>query len=180
MWMNQAEIEMMAANRHACPNVKKGVKLLYAFMQAVNDQSDGWPYWNVASKSAAKLMELLSTAGNSWHDTRGTITEKQLKDAITPIRRMVTAQQKKSDPFIFDVDAALREDTPKGINHVVDSRWSKQGQWVVNHNGTPKTVELIEVEGWGIIGGFIGDADANVYLDRILSCVNALRGIENP
>jgi hypothetical protein len=112
VWMNQYDIEMLASNNHACPNVRKGVKLLHALMESVNNQSDGWAHWHAPSKAAEKLMALLRTAGNIWYDTRGTITEQQLKEAVTPIKRMVTHQKKKQaqygNKFDFDVDAALK------------------------------------------------------------------------
>ncbi len=114
MWMNRNDIEILNRNQHACPNVRKGVRLLYRLMQAVDAQSDGWPYWKAPAEAADKLMDLIRTAGNIWYDTRGTITDAQLKAAITPIRRMVTVQDKKqkgfgNKGFKFDVDEALRE-----------------------------------------------------------------------
>lgn len=113
MWMNQAEIEVANQARHECPNVKKGVRFLYRLMVAVNNQSDGWAYWKAPSAAAEKLMTLLKTAGNLPYGTRGTISEAQLKAAITPIRRMVTVQKKKQaqygNTFSFDVDAALQD-----------------------------------------------------------------------
>lgn len=109
--MNQHDIEYAHSRNHACPNVRKGVELLYRLMQAVMEQSDGWAYWSPPSKAATKLIELLKTAGNLNYGTSGTITAKQLKDAITPIRRMVTVQREKQkkygNSFEFDVDAAL-------------------------------------------------------------------------
>jgi hypothetical protein len=114
MFMNQVEIEIMVRNRHACPNVRKGVKLIHALMRSVNAQSDGWASWSAPRKSTEKLVTLLKTAGNLWHDTHGTITDRQLKDAVTPIRRMVTTQREKQkqygNTFDFDVDAALNHD----------------------------------------------------------------------
>lgn len=109
--MNKSQIEMMYKNNHLCPNVRKGVNLLFRLMQSVDAQSDGWAYWSAPFDAANKLMALLRTAGNIWRDTDGIITEKQLKDAITPIRRMVTTQRKKQlkygNTFDFNVDAAL-------------------------------------------------------------------------
>lgn len=114
MWMNQAEIEWANQQNHACPNVRAGVRLLYRLIQAVNNQSDGWAYWAAPGKAAHKLMELLKTAGNLSHGTRGTITADQLKKAVSPIRRMVTVQSAKQkkygNTFEFDVDAALNTD----------------------------------------------------------------------
>lgn len=111
MFMNQYEIEMIASNNHACPNVRKGVRLLVNLMHAVNAQSDGWAYWSAPSRACDKLQELLRTVGNLWYDTHGTITAEQLKRAVTPIRAMVTRQTKLQarygNTFTFDVDAAL-------------------------------------------------------------------------
>jgi len=113
MWMNQGEIEWAAKQSHTCPNVRKGVHLLLRLMQAVNNQSDGWPYWKAPSQAAAKLMGLLQTAGNLNYGTHGTISGKELRKAITPIRSMVTRQKKKQkqfgNTFDFDVTAALAE-----------------------------------------------------------------------
>lgn len=111
--MNQPEIENMHAQQHACPNVRQGVHLLYRLMQAVNDQSDGWAYWKPPSEAASVLMTLLHDVC-LWHGaSKAPITEAQLLAAITPIKRMVTAQRKKQkkygNTFEFDVDAALKE-----------------------------------------------------------------------
>lgn len=112
--MNEAEIEWANQNNHECPNVRKGVRLLYRLMQATNEQSDGWHSWPAPGRSAEKLTELLKTAGNLSYGTRGTITADQLKKAIAPIRRMVTVQREKQkqygNTFEFDVDAALSTD----------------------------------------------------------------------
>ena len=112
MFLNQYEIENIARNKHDCPNVRKGANLLLRLMQSVNAQSDGWAYWSPPIKSAEKLIQLLQTAGNLWYGTHGTITSEQLKQAVIPIRRMVTIQRKKQkqygNTFEFDVDEAMR------------------------------------------------------------------------
>jgi hypothetical protein len=113
MWMNEADIEWAYQRRHACPNVRKGVTLLYRLMTSINEQSDGWAYWTAGSRSADKLTELLKTAGNLSYGTSGTISAEALKKAITPIRRMVTVQSERQkrygNTFSFDVDAALAD-----------------------------------------------------------------------
>lgn len=111
MFMNQYEIEGAARCTHDCPNVRKGVRLLFNLMQSVNEQSDGWAYWHAPSRSAEKLQDLLRTAGNLIYGTHGTISEADLRKAITPIRAMVTREKKRQakygNTFDFDVDAAL-------------------------------------------------------------------------
>lgn len=113
MWFNQADIETLAENHHDCPNVRKAVKLLHALMESVNEQSDGWPYWKAPAQAASQLMQLIQNAGKTWHGTvTGTISDADLKKAITPIRRFATVQEEKQkqygNKFHFDVDAALQ------------------------------------------------------------------------
>ena len=108
MWMNQNEIEWAAQQKYNCPNLQKAVNLLWRLMEAVNRQSDGWPYWKTPAQAAAKLMTLVHTAGR-----HGQITNEELRKAITPIRAMVTRQNKVQakygNTFNFDVDAALKQ-----------------------------------------------------------------------
>jgi hypothetical protein len=112
-FMNAAEIKYAASQRHECPNVRKGLKLLRKLVEATNSQSDGWHSWPAPSRSADKLQELLKTAGNLTYGTHGTISTADLRKAISPIRRMVTVQSEKQkqygNTFEFDVDAALRD-----------------------------------------------------------------------
>lgn len=113
MWMNEAEIEYAASQRHECRNVRKGVNLLLRLMQAVNRQSDGWHSWPAPGKSAEGLMTLLQSKGNLQHGTHDTITDAELKKAVGPIKSMVTRQKKLQakygNKFDFDVQAALNE-----------------------------------------------------------------------
>ena len=126
MWMNQYEIEAAAQARHACPNVRKGVRLLAALLEAVNSQSDGWAYWPAPSKAAEKLMNLLHTSGNLAYGTGRKISDAELKAAISPIRAMVTKQRKlqakHGNKFEFDVDAAMAEPKPLNINTPGDTQ----------------------------------------------------------
>lgn len=116
MIMNQAEIEWALQQHHECPNVRKGVRLLARLMEAVNEQSDGWAYWHAPAKSAEKLMRLLQSTGNLNYGTSLTISDSALRQAITPIRTMVTRQRQiqasHGNKFEFDVDAALEENAP--------------------------------------------------------------------
>jgi hypothetical protein len=93
-WMNQVEIEWAASQHHDCPNVRKGVRLLKRLMEAVNSQSDGWPYWKAPAQAAEKLTALLQSAGNLQCGTHGRISAADLRKAITPIRSMVIRQQR--------------------------------------------------------------------------------------
>lgn len=105
------EIEWAYSRHHACPNVRKGVRLLYRLMLAVNQQSDGWAYWAAPRRSAESLVKLLRSSGNLFYGSRGTVTAAELRKAVAPIRAMVTRQSKLQErygnTFEFDVDGAL-------------------------------------------------------------------------
>ena len=112
MFLNQSEIEALARNRHACPNVRRAVRLLHALMESVNAQSDGWAHWSAPSHAANPLIELLRVKGvHQWSASRATITDAELKKVVTPIKAMVTRQKVKQakygNHFDFDVVAAL-------------------------------------------------------------------------
>jgi len=113
MNMNQAEIEWAASVHHECPNVRRGLRLLLALVESVNEQSDGWAYWSAPSHASDKLQRLLQSTGNLYHGTHGSITDDQLRKAISPIRAMVTRQRviqaRHGNKFDFDVDAALAQ-----------------------------------------------------------------------
>jgi len=109
--MNEIEIDIASRNKHDCPNVRKGILLLWRLMRAVNAQSDGWAYCSAPRNSAKNLIELLKTSGHLWYDTHGKITGAQLRSAVVPIKAMVTRQKKLQkkfgNTFEFDVEAAL-------------------------------------------------------------------------
>lgn len=93
--------------------MRRGLRLLLALVESVNAQSDGWAYWRAPSDASDKLQRLLQSTGNLYHGSHGRITADQLKQAITPIRTMVTRQKKiqakHGNKFDFDVDAALTQ-----------------------------------------------------------------------
>jgi hypothetical protein len=113
--MNETEIEILQRRGHTCPNVRKGVRLLYRLMLAVNRQSDGWAYWRPPGRAAGPLMGLLrERAGWLFDEKQGTVTWDELRKVVTPIKRMATVQRKKQagygNVFEFDVEAAMLGD----------------------------------------------------------------------
>lgn len=93
-WMNEYDVEnanTMAAQQHL-PHLYRGTVILARLVAWTNDHSDGWPYWKLPSKAAAKLMTLIE--GAKLHTGRAEdITEAQLKAAFTPIKSFLTRQQ---------------------------------------------------------------------------------------
>lgn len=109
--MNEHDIKLLASLNHQCQNVRKAANLLSELVDKVNSCSDGWAYWSPPRKSTERLVALLRSLGSLWSPISGKISDKQLRDAVSPIRRMVTVQSKKQkqfgNDFSFDVDSAL-------------------------------------------------------------------------
>lgn len=114
MSMNQMDIEVAVESCEDHPVLGPATRFLMAFMEAVNEQSDGWPYWTPARKASSKLQELLTYNTGAWY-TPCSVVEATLKDVektLAPIKSLVTKtehQAKYGGAFKFDVNAAWRE-----------------------------------------------------------------------
>lgn len=93
-FMNEYDIEhanTMAAEQRL-PNIYRGTVILARLMAWTNDHSDGWPYWKLPAKAAAKLMTLIEDS--KLHTGRAEdVTEAQLKASFTPIKSFLTRQK---------------------------------------------------------------------------------------
>lgn len=90
MWMNEYDIEE-ALRRTAyaeVPNLRHGAVILSRLKDWTNNNSDGWPYWQKPAKAAAKLIDLLHTAGLSHFDED--VTEAELNKTLTPLKAFLT------------------------------------------------------------------------------------------
>ncbi len=84
--MNEWEIQK-AQTRHAHHPIKRrAAKILQSLMDLTNSCSDGWPYWAIPRRSAAKLMTLIEDTADP--------TENDLKTALRPIKAMLTRHRK--------------------------------------------------------------------------------------
>ena len=99
LFMNEFDIERAVAQHRNHPVLGKATATLKAFMDTVNANSDGWPYWSAAPRSAKKLMELIQLGDELamdrlWGDKRtaaeAAITEVALKKALVPIKALCT------------------------------------------------------------------------------------------
>lgn len=91
MTLNEYDIdEILDITRHDYPEIEPYAQFLYDWKEAVNSNSDGWPYWKAGRNAADKLADLLEGVKTARFG-RGTIpTEAQLKKALTPIRAAAT------------------------------------------------------------------------------------------
>lgn len=81
-WMNRFDIEDAARRHSGKPVLGKASNFLYSFMEQVDNNSDGWPYWSAPSHAAAKLMDLIQGKVEA--------TEANYKAAMTPIKSFMT------------------------------------------------------------------------------------------
>lgn len=84
--MNEYEIERAVERLQiSAPDVAHYAGFLKNWVDIVNENSDGWPYWKAAGSSAVKLMKLVQDA------ERGSVApEADFKKALTPIKSLAT------------------------------------------------------------------------------------------
>lgn len=81
-FMNEYEVIMATETCASHPVLGKAARFLRAYMQQVDLNSDGWPYWNAPVKAAEKLMKLV----NGYSEP----SEYQLMLALIPIKSFYT------------------------------------------------------------------------------------------
>jgi hypothetical protein len=90
-WMNRSDIEEAITFHARRPVCLKAAKFLKEFQEQVDRVSDGWPYWSLPSRAAAKLMELIERKPEDYRGVpRPDITEAQLAKALVPIKSFYT------------------------------------------------------------------------------------------
>jgi len=91
MWMNEYEIDQATDQFHEDVVLRPACLTLSNLRDAVNDNSDGWPYWQAPAKAAGKLMELIQQAQNQErHGGAHQITVQQVRKALTPVKSFRT------------------------------------------------------------------------------------------
>ena len=62
MWMNRMEIEDAERILGDDPLMGGAARFLKSYMELVDDNSDGWPYWRAGTKCADTLSQMLHDA----------------------------------------------------------------------------------------------------------------------
>lgn len=95
MWLNEWDVE--AAVNYAYdddfkPNAFVAAITLRNLMNWVNENSDGWPYWQAPNKASRKLQDALYKRFFGAYDGRidEDLTDAELKAALTPIKSFRT------------------------------------------------------------------------------------------
>ena len=99
MWMNTFEIDRLANFHKNHAILGKATKFLQAFRDLVNDNSDGWAYYQAASKSADKLMRLIAAYSKAVYTSTSDsadlskLTEQMVNRTLTPIKAFCTKHE---------------------------------------------------------------------------------------
>jgi len=89
--MNHYEIGDSLARYARHPVLGPATYTLYALVEAVDDNSDGWAYWPKPARAAQRLMELIGTTRDYLDDReRSDATVDRLTQAYTPLRAFKT------------------------------------------------------------------------------------------
>jgi hypothetical protein len=100
MWRNQYEIEELN-DRLKGTDLGPWAATLLGWVEIVNRNSDGWPYWKAGGKAASKLADLLFKAADPWNPVEPTTAE--LKRALTPMKSLATRNGLTIAPNFFNV-----------------------------------------------------------------------------
>lgn len=148
--MNEAEIQEYASwvrDRPPSNKVRRLILGLEAFVQVVNQNSDGWPYWSLASKSATKLTDwLLENRVAIRADRKGVMNVDQ-KLFVSFIRPIKTLCKKRELPFPQAAFDGLGEAEPYRYKPYsssdLDDEAYEVGKWV---DGTWDRVAVVQTE----------------------------------
>ena len=93
LFLNEYEVKNLVYTFESdTPNLQRLAQTLDRLVSWTNRNSDGWPYWSIPARSAARLMEVLNSAyseylkGNEVED----VTEEDVKNVLRPIKSMLT------------------------------------------------------------------------------------------
>jgi hypothetical protein len=100
MWMNAMEIDEAHDRFKNHPILGPATQFLWNFKNVVNENTDGWCYWEATGTSAQKLMDLINDAKYSGASDGGIPTEEQINKAMIPIKSLCT-KHKFTLPPIF-------------------------------------------------------------------------------
>jgi hypothetical protein len=103
-FMNDWDIDQAERLYPDHPVLAPAVKTLRSLSDWVNANSDGWAYWPVPVRAAAKLMEMITRDGTHkyYGGDRPDVTEAEYKKALTPIKSFRTKHE--ADFVIYTQD----------------------------------------------------------------------------
>ena len=92
MFFNEYEIQEMAHRAQANPELAPFGQIALRYVDIVNSNSDGWPYWSAASKSASRFLNSLHklTTPHRYRYNEPMPTTADLRKALAPMKALLT------------------------------------------------------------------------------------------
>lgn len=101
MFMNDYDIEQARSRygRGETPNRLALAIVVDRLAEWANDNSDGWAYWPLPCRSAAKAMELIQSTAYPEFERRQheDITDEEMLAAVKPIKAFLAKQNVPAD-----------------------------------------------------------------------------------
>lgn len=95
-WDVENGVHDAAIHSNRMPVYQEAAVRLERFVNWVNQNSDGWPYWRPANRAAVKLQEVVNEQLQARYRTSSTARDDSdpaaLKRALTPIKSFLTGQ----------------------------------------------------------------------------------------
>lgn len=95
-WMNEYEIDMFETRFQYHPTLGPAARTLGKYVDVINRNSDGWPYWEAGGRAAGQLMGILAEArvmdrsllglGTYWETDGAT----RIRKAYGPMKSLLT------------------------------------------------------------------------------------------
>jgi ethanolamine utilization protein EutP (predicted NTPase) len=104
IFMNEYEVQRQAVRYDAVdtPNLYTASRVLYAVMTWVNNNSDGWPYWQAPQKATQRLQTLLWDV-SPFERNPTDCSDADLKKALTPIKSFLTRKGARFDDVVKEL-----------------------------------------------------------------------------
>jgi hypothetical protein len=95
LFFNEHEVEQMADRASRNPELAPFGRIAVKYVEIINSNSDGWPYWAAGSNAASKFLEKLDKLTNPYrrdgNEPKPTIAD--LKKAMAPMKALLTKRK---------------------------------------------------------------------------------------
>jgi len=109
VFMNEGEIDhAVEVFRERAPELLPYVQYLADWRDVVNENSDGWPYWQAGRKAADRLVALVSKGMDAIRGSGEMPEASEMAKALAPIKSAATRFNLPKPEFKEAEAAALR------------------------------------------------------------------------
>jgi hypothetical protein len=100
-FFNESEIRQIAFRANFNRDLAPFALVAVQFVETINDNSDGWPYWKAGYRAAGRFLEILNTLSMPSRVYDPTTSDiAQLKKAMVPMKSLLTKHNLPSLPSV--------------------------------------------------------------------------------